>query len=187
MRLVSAMADMRSADTPLALMLLLCATAVGAVPARAQTPQPSACVTATGPDVSPVTEDSNAARARQPMRADTSALLDSAPGTNPALRLIASVQAEEVRFARQPKICVRLHGDAQLDSVRIVGRRNIQSPVVVGTTYRNVYVAVEILGHLNAQCIAARITDQPTNGVCVSLELRDSASARPAPVREGGP
>jgi hypothetical protein len=71
--------------------------------------------------------------------------------------------------------------------VRVVGRRNLASPVVRGTTYRDIYVAVEILGHLNAECISARITGAtPTAqgaGPCASLGVRDSAAVR----RSGAP
>ena len=108
--------------------------------------------------------------------------------THAAVRVFAAVQASEVAFAREPRICVRLTGDARLDSVRVVGRKNLASPVVAGTTYRDVYVAVEILGHLNAECIAARITGisggSASNERCASLGVRDSVSSvRPA----GGP
>lgn len=120
----------------------------GAVAARAQAPADAACVSATGPD-EPSRATIDAARRADSSRADTS---------HAAIRLLAAVSADEVRFARTPRICVRLSGDARLDSVHVVARRNLASPVVTGTTYRNVYVAVEIVGRLNAECIAARIT-----------------------------
>jgi hypothetical protein len=88
------------------------------------------------------------------------------------------VSADEVRFAKQPKICVQLRGDARLDSVRVVGRRNLSSPVVSGTTYRNVFVAVEILGYIDATCIASRITGAPIDTTsagrrqCASLDVK---------------
>jgi hypothetical protein len=90
-----------------------------------------------------------------------------------------------VQFARQPKICVKLSGDVRLDSVRVVGRRNLASPVVSGTTYRDIYVAVEILGHLNAECISARITGAAATGQgpCASLGVRDTTAGR----RSGAP
>jgi len=182
MRFVSAVTDMRPVASCLALSLFAVAAAL---PSRAQGTAPSACVPATGPDVSPVTNDSDATRRSAMPRPDSSARMGSAAArasTNPTVRLVASVQAEEVRFARQPTICVRLRGDAQLDSVHVVARRNIRSPVVVGTTYRDVYVAVEILGHLNAQCISARLTGRQANGACASLDVRDSTSSgRTAP------
>ena len=183
----SAMLDMRPLTSCLAITLILAAAA--ATPSRAQGTEPSACVSATGPDVLPRTSDSGAVRSSVAVPGDSSARMrsDSARSTNPTVRLVASVQAQEVRFARQPKICVRMHGDARLDSVRVVERRNIRSPVSVGTTYRDVYVAVEILGHLNAHCITSRITGQQADSACASLGIRDSTSGgRGAPAAGQG-
>jgi hypothetical protein len=81
------------------------------------------------------------------------------PAGEPALRIHASVSAREVRFAKQPQLRVRLCGGT-LDSVRVIERRNLPSPVRVGTTYRDVFIAVEILGHLNASCLGAAIQGQ---------------------------
>jgi hypothetical protein len=67
------------------------------------------------------------------------------------------VSAREVRFAKQPSIRVILVNGA-VDSIRVIERRNLPEPVVPGQTYRDVYIAVEILGHLNAACLSARIT-----------------------------
>jgi hypothetical protein len=160
------------------LVVALPATAnAQASPAFPNAAGPSACVAATGPDLAAPGVDS-VARSR-----DTTTKADNAQHT--AVYLFAAVEAQEVRFVGQPKICVRLNGDVQLDSVRVVGRRNITSPVVSGTTYRDVYVAVEILGRLNAGCISARITGTAagasSGGSCASLGLRDSASVRRAP------
>ncbi len=152
-------------------------------PVRAQAVAPTdtnACVAAIGPDVGPSSPDS-ALRGRSDRA--TVGRADSVQHTTVAL--FAAVQAQEVRFGRPPKICVKLRGDVRLDSVRVVGRRNITSPVVTGTTYRDVYVAVEILGRLNAECISARITGTAAgtgaSGACASLGLRDSASVRRVP------
>ncbi len=131
----------------------------------------TACVAATGPDT-------GAAAQARPEFARGRVLSDT---THPTVSLFAAVQASEVRFAREPKICVSLRGDAHLDSVRVVGRRNLTSPVVRNTTYRDVYVAVEILGHLNAECISARITGAAPSGraaeACASGSARTSGSA----------
>jgi hypothetical protein len=154
-------------------------TAPRAVRAQDAAVPPSACVPATGPDSGATTPDS-AMRSAAARHAPTDT-------QHTALRLVAAVQAAEVRFDKQPKICVRLRGDVQLDSVRIVGRRNLTSPVVQGTTYRDIYVAVEILGHLNAECISARITGAAATGTaagpCASLGIRDSTAGR----RTGAP
>lgn len=97
--------------------------------------------------------------------------------------LRVSASAREVRFAKQPQIHVRLCG-AVTDSVHVVERRNLPDPVQPGATYRDVYIAVDIIGHLNAECLAARITgtartDSTASSTCASLGIRDSSSATP--------
>jgi hypothetical protein len=97
---------------------------------------------------------------------------------HPALVLRAAVSAREIRFTGQPRVVVRLCG-AVGDSVRVLERRNLPSPVVAGTTYRDVYVAVEILGHLDGQCLAARLTGVRPDSLadarrCASLATRSS-------------
>jgi hypothetical protein len=96
----------------------------------------------------------------------------------PTIVIYAAASAREVRFAAQPQITVRLCG-ALTDSVRVIERRNLPDPVQPGTTYRDVYIAVEIIGRLNAECLARRITGQPTaqNDVCAAAGVRDSISA----------
>ncbi len=97
----------------------------------------------------------------------------------PAIVLRAAASAREVRFASQPRIQVRLCGGL-LDSVRVVERRNLPDPVQPGVTYRDVYIAVEILGHLNAECLASRITGQGAatqSASCASLQMRDTSGA----------
>ncbi|HET7189132.1 MAG TPA: hypothetical protein VFI52_13345 [Gemmatimonadaceae bacterium] len=159
-----------------------CLAATGGVrAARAQnvaSAEPSACVAATGPDSGVMAPESA-------MRPAPRAPRDTAQHTT--VRLFAAVHADEVQFARQPKICVKMSGDVQLDSVRVVGRRNLASPVVSGTTYRDIYVAVEILGRLNAECISARITGAApagqAAGPCASIGVRDTTAGR----RTGAP
>jgi hypothetical protein len=177
--LYSMLAAMRVASRSFSLVLAGVVFAPSASRAQVRdvtSAQSSGCVSATGPD-------SGATRPGaplQPTRRDS-----ASAGTQPTVVLLAAVHADEVRFDRQPKICVALHGDVRLDSVRVTGRRNITSPVVRGRTYRDVYVSVEILGHLNAECISARITGTTpsTPGACASLEARDSTAGR----RTGAP
>ncbi len=69
--------------------------------------------------------------------------------------LLVGIHADEVRFASQPRVRVRLCWGG--DTVRVVQRDNLPSPVVPGMTYRNVYIAVELLGRINAECLAERI------------------------------
>jgi hypothetical protein len=66
--------------------------------------------------------------------------------------LRVGIHADEVRFAKQPNVRVRLCWGG--DTLRVVQRENLPSPIVAGTTYRNVYVAVELVGRLNGECLA---------------------------------
>jgi hypothetical protein len=69
--------------------------------------------------------------------------------------LLVGVHADQVKFASQPHLRVRLCWGG--DTLRVVQRDNLPSPIVPGTTYRNVYIAVELIGRINAQCLADRI------------------------------
>jgi hypothetical protein len=69
--------------------------------------------------------------------------------------LLVGVHADQVRFASQPRVRIRLCWGG--DTVRVVQRDNLPSPIVPGTTYRNVYIAVELLGRINAECLAEKI------------------------------
>jgi len=68
------------------------------------------------------------------------------------IMLLVGVHADEVRFGAQPHLRVRLCWGG--DTLRVVQRDNLPSPIVPGTTYRNVYIAVEIVGRVNAECLA---------------------------------
>lgn len=101
-----------------------------------------------------------------------------------AVMLFAAASAGEVTFAKQPEIRVRLCGG--LDSVHVVERRNLPNPVVTGRTYRNVYVAVEIFGRINADCIVAALTSAPRDSTgqrnaCASLEIGGTRTRPPDP------
>lgn len=69
--------------------------------------------------------------------------------------LLVGVHADEVKFAAQPHLRARLCWGG--DTLRVVQRDNLPSPIVPGTTYRNVYIAVELIGRVNAQCLADRL------------------------------
>ena len=89
-------------------------------------------------------------------RADTVSFgIGGARTGNPTIHLLVGVQANEVRFATQPHVRVRLCFGG--DTLRVIRRENIPSPVVAGTTYRNVYVAVELIGRLNGECLSNAI------------------------------
>jgi hypothetical protein len=101
-----------------------------------------------------------------------------------ALILFAAASAREVTFAKQPEVRVRLCGG--LDSVRVVERRNLPNPVVAGRTYRDVYVAVEIFGRVNADCLVAALTSAPRDSTgqrnaCASLEIGGARTRPPEP------
>ena len=105
----------------------------------------------------------------------------------PDIILCASVNAREVRFASQPRLSVRLTGQIG-DTVHVLERKNLPDPVVPGTTYRDVYVAVEILGHLAGSCSSdstgaggaapdsTRSSLSPS--LCATILAGDSASRR---------
>lgn len=126
------------------------------------------------------------ARARPSSDSATRARANSGQqiGTAPDIVVRASVTAREVTFRTQPHVAIRLCGGT-LDSIRVVERRNLPTPVVAGTTYRDVYVAIEILGHLTGSCIANGLTGgraaPAASGLCAALGIRDSAGARRAP------
>lgn len=104
-----------------------------------------------------------------------------------AIVLYAAVSANQVTFGAQPRISVQLRGGT-LDSVHVLERRNLPDPVVPGATYRNVYVAVEILGHVNANCVSRLLgassapVSQPAradSSACAGITVRDSVGRRP--------
>lgn len=102
--------------------------------------------------------------------------------TRAAVVVFAAASAREVTFAKAPEIRVRLCGG--LDSLRVVERRNLPNPVVVGRTYRDVYVAVEIFGRINADCIVAALTSTPRDSTgqrnaCASLEVSGTRTKPP--------
>jgi hypothetical protein len=95
-----------------------------------------------------------------------------------AVVIFAEATAKEVSFRSQPELHVRLSGG--LDSVHVLDRRNLPSPVVTGTTYRDVHVAVELFGRVNAECIARTLT-RGARTDCASLELRGTSGAASPP------
>ncbi len=100
----------------------------------------------------------------------------------PTIILCAGAGARELTFATQPDIDVRLSG-ALGDSVRVLERRNLPKPVVAGTTYRDVFVAVEIVGHLADNCRTQAAPDTArtaaASSLCASILRADSARRRP--------
>lgn len=125
----------------------------------------------------------------RPPRDTVAASIGGARTGAPDILLLASVQANEVRFATQPRVRVRLCWAG--DTLTVVQRENIPTPVVAGTTYRNVFVAVELLGRLNAECLMSRIstrapvnrarTDSANLASCAFLGARAAGGQQPRP------
>lgn len=90
--------------------------------------------------------------------------------------VFAEASAREVQFRAQPRIEVHLLG--ALDSIRVLDRTNLPSPVVVGRTYRDVHVAVEIFGRVTADCLE-RLLRGGADTTCAGTSVRDSRPARP--------
>lgn len=70
----------------------------------------------------------------------------------------ASMEADEVTFRTEPRASARVAGCAG-PTVRVVERRNLPERVEAGTTYRDVRIAVEIVGRVEASCLAALAGD----------------------------
>jgi len=110
---------------------------------------------ATGVRLSPASSDSvqNNPDTTARGRSDTATFGYGGARTGTAdILLRVGIHADEVRFAKQPHVRVRLCWGG--DTLRVVQRDNLPSPVVAGTTYRDVYVAVELVGRVNAECLA---------------------------------
>jgi hypothetical protein len=105
-----------------------------------------------GPGISDSTRRDTTARPRT----DSASFAVGGARSGPAdVMLLVGVHADEVRFASQPHLRVRLCWGG--DTLRVVQRDNLPSPIVPGTTYRNVYIAVELIGRVNAECLANAI------------------------------
>ncbi len=113
-------------------------------------------------------------------RADSASFgIGGARTGTPTVHLIVGVHADQVTFAKQPNVRVRLCFGG--DTLRVLQRTNIPSPVVAGTTYRNVYVAVELIGRLNAECLSNAI------GVGTAQSQRTSTAQQAAGAQAGAP
>jgi len=123
---------------------------------------PSSCAavlandSSVGTHIGPTDSTSRARDTSARARTDTAGFGIGGARTGAAdVLLLVGVHADEVRFGSQPRVRVRVCWGG--DTVRVVQRDNLPSPIVPGTTYRNVYIAVELLGRINAECLAERI------------------------------
>ena len=110
----------------------------------------------TGTRIGPTDSASRARDTSAAVRSDTASFGIGGARKGPGdVILLVGIHADEVRFAAQPHVRVRLCWGG--DTLRVVQRDNLPSPIVPGTTYRNVYIAVELVGRLNAECLADKL------------------------------
>ena len=108
----------------------------------------------------------------------------------PDVILYASFSARALRFNSLPRARVRFCWGDRGDSLRVIERRNLPSPVATGVTYRDVYVAVELRGHLNPECLLGARSASDTAGATISpslLSMCAATSLRPAVQRDSQP
>lgn len=106
----------------------------------------------------------------------------------PDIVIRASARAREVRFESRPSVRATLPGCARLDTVRVLERRNLPDPVRPGVTYRDVFVAVEILGYLDVECLLRdlaipTVRDSTAAGMLSAPALRCAGLGRGNPPR----
>jgi hypothetical protein len=64
------------------------------------------------------------------------------------VEIAASAAAAELRFETEPTVTVRFPGTGKRDSRQVTKRRNVDSPVQPGTTYRRVFATTRISSRL---------------------------------------
>ena len=64
------------------------------------------------------------------------------------VEIVASAAAEELRFDTEPTVTVRYFGTGKRDSRQVTKRRNVDSPVRPGKTYRRVFAVTHISSRL---------------------------------------
>lgn len=69
-------------------------------------------------------------------------------GREADVEIVASATADEVRFEAQPEVRVTYPGTGDRESRQRTERRNIETPVEPGRTYRHVFVATRISSRL---------------------------------------
>jgi hypothetical protein len=166
------------------------ATAQRASPADPNQPSCAAVLasdSSVGTYIGPTASTSRARDTSSRSRADSASFGVGGARSGPAdVILLVGIHADEVRFASQPLVRARLCWGG--DTLRVVQRDNLPSPIVPGTTYRNVYIAVELLGRINAECLADLIgvgnRAPPSGSSCAFLggaAATGAQSTRPPP------
>lgn len=106
-----------------------------------------------------------------------------ADSANATVKILAWVSADEVTFRARPQVSARV-GNCAGPAVRVLERRNLPERVEAGATYRDVYIAVEIVGRVEASCLAALAGDAGLaaalgGDACGSTVRADTAAAAP--------
>jgi hypothetical protein len=140
---------------------------------------------------SPTCASAQAPLASQPVadsmpRADTTGAIASNGQGKPDVVLLVAFSADEIRFNSAPSAAIRLCWGG--DSLHVLERRNLPSPVMAGTTYRNVYIAAELRAYLNPECLSrafggsAPASSNTADPGCAALGLTTAAPSvsRPA-------
>jgi hypothetical protein len=74
--------------------------------------------------------------------------MPSSRACKPDVEIVASAAADELRFDMKPAVTVRFPGAGKRDSRQETERRNVDSPVQPGKTYRRVFAATRITSRL---------------------------------------
>jgi hypothetical protein len=69
----------------------------------------------------------------------------------PDIEIVATASADQLRFDARPEVRVSFPGTGRRDSRQVTRRRNIDSPVQPGKTYRRVFVTTRIRSRLLAK------------------------------------
>lgn len=89
----------------------------------------------------------------------------------------ASAHIDRLTFTSPPDARVTVDGCDEGDRWRVVERRNLPDPVVVGETYRDVYVAAEFRARVDVRCLLAPADAAEPAGGCALNPAADTTAA----------
>lgn len=144
--------------------LLSASTTASAQSITAAGSNPAGCPAVRSPNVD------HATTADSSSRPDSSGLGLPENGGTPDVILFVSFSADQLRFNSQPNAAIRFCWGG--DSLRVVERRNLPSPVVAGTSYKDVYIAAELRMYLSPECLARAFGPSPdiaTGSSCAAI------------------